>query len=197
MCNYEPTAEHPVEVRGMCWAGSEGCALKLRPALLGMGSEGKLQGGMKFPCEYLEFPGPFFGKFRTSWNSRTPRSRKAQSVHCLLIKILHLDVKGWKKGEGILITAFLLGIHINLSSLFLSPQFSESADATFSLDFKMGEERSDGQTLLWKQFCCCLFGFVLWILLGVCLGQRTSFLCAFICVSLNWQQQEIPWETEA
>jgi len=54
-----------------------------------------------------------------------------------------------KKKEGILSTRMvLLGIFISLSSIFLSPRFSvTSVDASYSMDFDIGEATSDGQIL--------------------------------------------------
>lgn len=137
------------------------------------------------------FLGTFFGKLKTSGISMTKSSRKTWSVQYLLVNILHSDAEEKKRrGNPQYKNGFIGNLYQPLKYLLLYPIFRvTSADATYSLDFEIGEERSDGQILFWKQFCCCLFGFVFWILLGVCLGQITSFLCAFIFTSVNWQQQ--------
>lgn len=171
----------------MCWTGTEACTLKPHQTSLRIWEQDaeRHEAYLRIPYGFL---GTSFGKVKTSWISIIKSSRKAQSVQCFLVKILHFVKE--KRGNAHYQNGFIYNLHQPLRSLHFSSVFRvTSTDATYSLVWGIGEQRSDGQILSWKQFCFCLFWFVFWILLGVCLGQIISFLCAFVFMSMNWQQQ--------
>lgn len=88
--------------------------------------EWKMQKGMKFTCEYLlVFLVPFLVSFKTSWISRIKSSRKAQSVQCCLVNILHFDAKEKRRGNHQYKNSFIGNLYQHLKSLPLSPIFSE------------------------------------------------------------------------